>query len=202
MTPYKKMAHQLYERASAQGGYFTTKQAQEAGYAASTHSYNVKAGNWFREHRGIYRLAAYPNSERPDLILWSLWSCNRKGKPQGVYSHQTALSIHDLSDLMPAKLHMTVPLGFRRNSSPAKDIVLHKGSLHKSDVEDRHGFRVTRPLKTIVDLLTEGNVSSDHMQQAIRQGIERGLFTRSEVEHSTRIPPELKKRIAKLSKGA
>ena len=201
MTLYKKMAHEIYELASSQGGYFTTKQAQEAGYAASTHSYNVNAGNWLREHRGIYRLANYPNPERPDLILWSLWTCNRKGEPQGVYSHQTALSIHDLSDLMPSKLHMTVPPGFRRNSSPAKALVLHKGILNKSDAEDRHGFRVTRPLKTILDIFAEGNVSQDHMQQAVLQAVQRGLFTLAEVERSARIPPELKKQIAKLAKG-
>lgn len=34
-------------------------------------------------------------------------------------SHATALSLYDLSDVNPAKLHMTVPTGFRRPSKGA-----------------------------------------------------------------------------------
>ena len=158
MTPYKQKSQRLYETASAHGGYFTTKQAHAAGYAASTHSYNIHAGNWIREHRGIYRLANYPNPERPDLVLWSLWSSNRKGEPQGVYSHQTALSIYDLSDLNPPKIDMTVPPGFRRNSAIPGALVLHTADLRKDEIESMHGFGVTRPLRAIADLLIEDSV--------------------------------------------
>jgi len=42
-------------------------------------------------------------------MLWYLWSQNRQEIPKGVYSHNTALSLHELSDLMPSKLHMTAP---------------------------------------------------------------------------------------------
>ena len=120
---YKKMAQRLYEHASAQGGYFTTKQAQEAGYASSTHSYNVKAKNWVRELRGIYRLANYPYPDHRDKIEYSLWSSNRKGQPQGVYSHQTALSLYDLSDVNPAKIYKKTAAALaatfkRRNTHP------------------------------------------------------------------------------------
>ena len=49
-------------------------------------------------------------------MLWYLWSQNRQENPEGAYSHDTALSLHELSDIMPSKLHMTVPKRFRRNS--------------------------------------------------------------------------------------
>jgi hypothetical protein len=49
-------------------------------------------------------------------MLWYLWSQNRQEVPEGTYSHDTALSLHELSDIMPSKLHMTVPREFRRNS--------------------------------------------------------------------------------------
>jgi predicted transcriptional regulator of viral defense system len=42
-----------------------------------------------------------------------------------VYSHQTALSLFDLSDLMPSRLHMTVPPGFRRSAPIPGAIILH-----------------------------------------------------------------------------
>src|SRR6266568_1328295 len=102
--PYKEAARQLSETAQGQQGFFTTKQAIHAGYAEKTHAYHVRKGNWLREHRGIYRLADFPTGERPDLMLWYLWSQNRKEVPEGTYSHETALSLHELSDIMPSKL--------------------------------------------------------------------------------------------------
>ena len=62
-------ARRLHEIAQSQQGFFTTKQAIRSGFAGKTHSYHVKAGNWIREHRGIYRLADFPAPERPDLML-------------------------------------------------------------------------------------------------------------------------------------
>jgi hypothetical protein len=72
-----------------------------------------RSGNWIREHRGIYRLALFPTTDRPELVLWALWSRNRNEEVEGVYSHHTALSLYDLSDLNPSKLHMTVPTDCR-----------------------------------------------------------------------------------------
>src|SRR5260370_1392033 len=93
----------LFEIAEAQSGFFTTKQAIQAGFAENTHPYHVDAGNWIREHRGIYRLVNFPPVERPDLMLWYLWSRGRDEAPQGVYSHETALSLYELSDANPSR---------------------------------------------------------------------------------------------------
>jgi predicted transcriptional regulator of viral defense system len=102
----KEAAKRLYEIAESQQGFFTTKQAKTAGYLEEAHVYHVKVGNWQRERRGIYRLVQFPPTERPDLVLWHLWSRNREDTPQGVFSHQTALGIFELSDINPSALHM------------------------------------------------------------------------------------------------
>ena len=60
----------LYELAAQQGGFFTTGQAKASGYADNTHPHHVRAGNWIRERRGIYRLARFPLAARSDLMLW------------------------------------------------------------------------------------------------------------------------------------
>jgi predicted transcriptional regulator of viral defense system len=86
---------------------FTTKQAGDAGYQPGSQAHHVKSGNWVRAERGIYRLTRFPQSSEEQLVIYALWSRNRAGEPEGVYSHQTALSIHELSDLNPAKLHKT-----------------------------------------------------------------------------------------------
>ena len=49
--------------AQDQQGYFTTKQAIQAGYADNTHPYHVRAGNWERAWRGIYRISHLPTPE-------------------------------------------------------------------------------------------------------------------------------------------
>jgi predicted transcriptional regulator of viral defense system len=182
----KNAAKRLFEIAEGQQGFFTTKQAKAAGFAENTHPYHVKVGNWVRENRGIYRLASFPQTERPDLMVWSLWSRNRAEVIQGAYSHQTALSIHDLSDVMPAKLHMTVPMNFRRNSEIPRVLVLHYTNLPNSDVEVAHGVRVTKPMRAILDLLTDGDVPLGTLRQAVREGLRRGVILKSEITEAKR----------------
>lgn len=177
----KEAAKRLYEIAEDQEGFFTTKQAKAAGFAENTHPYHVQARNWIREHRGIYRLSSFPRAERPDLMLWSLWSRNRGEVAQGAYSHQTALSLHNLSDVMPAKLHMTVPKSFRRNSEIPRVLVLHFADLAPSDMGAVHGVRVTKAMRTILDLLDSGEVPLATLRQALREGLRRGLIRRSEI---------------------
>ena len=183
----KTNATKLFTIAEAQQGYFTTKQALACGYAKPNQTYHVRTGAWIREHRGIYRLAHFPTSPEEHYVLWSLWSRNRREVPQGVFSHQTALSIHELSDVMPAKLHMTVPPGFRRNAALPKVLTLHRATLPESDVEQRQGFRVVRALCAIVDLLHDGTESRDRLRQALVQALSRGLITRTAIRnHSDR----------------
>ena len=118
-------------------GYFTSGQAKEAGYDPRNATYHVRNGNWIRESRGIYRLQNYLVSRDGELVLWSLWSRNQDEVPQGVYSHQSALAIHDLTDLMPAKYHMTVPLTLRRTAQIPKALVLHPARLKAEEIDEK-----------------------------------------------------------------
>lgn len=178
---HREASRRLYETAEAQQGFFTTKQAKTAGFAENTHPYHVQVGNWVREHRGIYRLAQFPQADRPDLVLWSLWSKNRNQETEGIYSHQTALSLHNLSDLNPSQLHMTVPIHFRRNSEIPGILVLHYADLPADDVETAQGFKFTRPLRTILDLVEADRVEHSFIRQALRQALQRGLITRQQI---------------------
>lgn len=184
----------LFEIVEAQEGLFTAKQAEEAGFDKRNHSYHVRAGNWIREHRGIYRLAHFPRSPHEQYALWSLWSRGRDDQPQGVYSGQTALSLHELSDVMPAKLHMSVPRSFRRNSKLPRAIVLHHDDLPAADCIEMRGFRVQRPLAAIASLFETEEVSEDILRQAIQEGLRRGLITLSEIKNP-KLPSVLREKI-------
>jgi len=197
----KKALQKLYRIADGQRGFFTTKQAVQSGFSARSHLYHVQTGDWIREHRGIYRLRQFPSPDRPDLILWYLWSRNRQDHPEGFYSHETALSLHDLSDAMPAKLHMTVPKSFRRNSQIPRALVLHYGNLPDADIESIQGVRATKPLRTVMDLLLEGRVSKDILIQAFREGLRRGLISQAAIKRAT-LPNETMKELQQLIKAA
>jgi hypothetical protein len=82
---------------------------------------------------------------------------------------------------MPSKLHMTVPVRFRRNAAIPKILILHKADLPSADVERRHGYAVVKPLRAIADLLREGKESQDRLRQALSEGMGRGIITRMEM---------------------
>jgi predicted transcriptional regulator of viral defense system len=115
-------------------------------------------------------------------MLWYLWSQDRQEQPEGTYSHDTALSLHELSDIMPSKLHMTVPREFRRNSRIPEILVLHRAQLDPSEVQEVHGVRVTRVLRTIMDLLRSGHVDRSQLKLAVDEAIRRGLIARGEID--------------------
>jgi hypothetical protein len=150
-------ARQLYQIASAQGGYFTATQARQVGYAYSQQHFHVQRGNWLRIDHGIFRLHDYPPGEREDLIRWSLWSRNQKGIPQAVVSH--------------------VPPG----------CVLHKSRLAPGDVEARPGYRVTTPLRTLLDV-AGSPLSQEHLNAAVRDALQRGLVRRRQLENASASP--------------
>ena len=177
----KTAADALFAVAEGQQGYFTSKQAAEAGYQLGSQAHHVKSGNWTRVERGIYRLTRFPQSSEEQLVIYALWSRNRAGEPEGVYSHQTALSIHELSDLNPAKLHMTVPAAFRRTAKTPNVLVLHRSDLSKKDVELQQGFAVTRPLRSIADLAAAESTSRDIVEQALIEGRRHGVITAREL---------------------
>ena len=172
-------ARALYQIAAAQGGYFTAAQARRAGYAYSQQHFHLARGNWVKIERGLFRLRDFPAGEREDLIRWSLWSRNQKGVPQAVVSHETALTLHELSDVMPDKIHLTVPRGFRKKV-PA-GCVLHKANLASDEIEFRTGYRVTTPLRTLLDV-ADSPLSQEHVNRAVHDALERGLVRRRLLE--------------------
>jgi hypothetical protein len=178
----------LFQIAALQNGFFTAQQAFHAGISGKNHAYHVKAGHWVREWRGIYRLVRFPVPDDAQYALWGVWSLNRKGEMQGVYSHETALSIYDLSDQQPSRLHMTVPRGYRRHGTIPAILILHHAELKPSECEERSGYRVTKPFRTIADVIRARTISPEFIRQAVKQALERGNLTRAQYHALTEMP--------------
>ncbi len=155
--------------AARQSGYFSAAQALEVGYSYPAQGYHAKRGNWLHVDRGIYRLPEWPTGPREDLVRWSLWSRDR-----AVVSHETALSVHELGDVDPARVHLTVPRNFRQRNP---GMVVHLADLPSRDVEEHDGFRVTSPLRSLLDVAA-GKLDLDQLAQAIDEALSRGMTTR------------------------
>ncbi len=164
----------LYGFAVSQGGYFTATQARAAGYPKQLQHYHASRGNWVREDRGIYRLWEWPQSSHDDLIQWTLWSGG-----VAIVSHQSAMAVHEISDLMPAKIYMTVPPGFRKRPPPG--IVLYRDRLALNEIERRQGFRVTTPLRTLIDA-ARAEVDPERLSHAVLDTIRKGLLADRHIE--------------------
>jgi predicted transcriptional regulator of viral defense system len=179
-------ARSLFSKALEQGGYFTAKQAREAGYDYPHLDYHVSAKNFERVEHGLYRLTSLPPGEHDDLVRLTLWSRNRQDEPQAVVSHESALVLHDLSELLPAEIHLTVPPTFRKE--PPAGCILHKARLAPKDIEERAGFRVTVPLRTLLDAAASG-VPEEQLQKAVADALARGLVRRKQLLEAARKSP-------------
>ena len=97
--------------------------------------------------------------------------------PKSAISHETALALYDLSDVLPEEVHITIP---RTASHRRKGIRLHTNRLSPTNVVKREGLRVTSVPRTIADVAKAG-LSEDHVARAMREALERGLTTRQAV---------------------
>lgn len=169
----KQARRTLTAVAVSQGGYFTARQASDAGYDAPHLTYHVSAGNFERVGHGVYRVPALPLSEHDDLIRLSLWSRGRDDRPRAIISHQTALALHDLAEFIPTTIHLTVPRGFRK---PVPDgCTLHLASVDPRETETIDVLTVTTPLRTLRDLMATGTFPREQGEVAVAAAAERGL---------------------------
>jgi predicted transcriptional regulator of viral defense system len=162
----------LYEVAAAQAGLFTTEQAADAGYSPQLLVHYARSGKVVRLRRGIYRLVHFPAGEHEDLVELWLWSSH-----QGVLSHQTALALHGLSDILPSRVHLTVPTDWRsRRLRVPTGVVLHYAAVLGPERSWHGAVPLTSPVRTLIDCAT-AQLSPDLLSQALQQALERGLIS-------------------------
>ena len=93
-----------------QRGYITSKDARSIGVDNKTLQRMASSGAIDRVAHGLYADA----DVFPDPFYIAQYRC-----PKAVFSHETALFLHDLSDRNPLKLMMTIPSGW--NTKLLKD---------------------------------------------------------------------------------
>lgn len=167
-TTYNK----LYQIAEPQAGYFTTAQVSAAGIDRDRLSDYAAAGQLERVRHGIYRLVSFPRVPHEDLFVAWLAS-----GPDSVISHDSALAIYELSDALPARVHVTVP---RTASRRRPGVSLHTGRIASDEITHYGALRMTTVARTIVDVAFDG-LADDLVIQAIQEALSRGLASREEL---------------------
>jgi predicted transcriptional regulator of viral defense system len=102
----------------------------------------------------------------------SLWS-----RGQAIVSHESAAAVHAFGEIDPLRIHVTVPPGFRGRHP---GVILHHAAIESAEIEEHTGFRLTTPLRTLVDLANSAT-DLDQLGRALRVAVERHLVTLSEL---------------------
>ena len=135
-----------------------------------------------RVHRGVYRFRDYPSHPRADVI--AAWLA--VGRKTSVVSHESALDLLDLSDIVPGAIHITVPRR-RRGYRPPTGVALHTTTrpFREGDLVVREGMRVTGPVRSILDAADAG-AAPEQIRRAAREAVERGMTTSREFVEEAR----------------
>ena len=171
----------LYQLAEGQAGHFTVRQAATLGFSTPLILHHFHSGSLQRPHRGIYRLTRFPATDHEHLVVHWLWS-----EREGVFSHETALMLHGLSDALPEVVHLTLPMRWK-----SRRVRIPSGlRTHHADIPDSERtwfdcLPITTPRRTITDLVTD-HADPVIVDQATKQGVQRGLFTRKDIRSALR----------------
>lgn len=164
----------LHRIAYGQDGYFTSRQGRECGFTPQLLAHHVRSGRYEHVRRGLYRLRDYPASSYEEVR--AKWLA--VGTERAVVSHESALELHGLSDVLPNTVHLLVNRA-ERGVKPPQGVTLHTTTqaLESAEVVTREGIRLTAPARSIIDAAAAG-AAPEQIEMAVRQALDEGLVTR------------------------
>ncbi|MBV9773930.1 MAG: type IV toxin-antitoxin system AbiEi family antitoxin domain-containing protein [Gemmatimonadetes bacterium] len=137
----------IYELGADQLGYFTAGQARDAGVSSMALVMMERREVVERISRGVYRLLHFPVSPLSQYMEASLWPAG----VTGIISHESALALYNISDVNPARVHITVPNSFRIRRQIPRQLVVHRADVPGEDQDFYEGIPVTSVTRTIRD---------------------------------------------------
>jgi len=158
----------LWDLAADQHGFFTTSDALGAGVTRKAVDHLLARREVDRVGHGVYRFPTFPTSPADPYQLAVLWT----GTAGACLSHETALEVHGVTDLLPDRIHVTVPAGRRIRRAGGEAYCVHRQDL----TADQLGWweqiaTVTLPT-AIIQCIGWGTPT-----YLIRQGIDQGTRT-------------------------
>lgn len=163
----------LLEIAAYQHGYFTAAQAIAEGVSYRALTARRQRGAIERVEHGLYRLRHYPITPRDEMhAIGTLM-------PSAAFSHETALQIWGLSDVLPRTIHVTIPPA--SGIKPRPGMTIHRSVLDAADIVIRDDLRVTAVVRTLLDAARDGT-DPGQLHAAWDEGRARGLFRQTDLD--------------------
>lgn len=165
----------LLRLAGGQHGFFTTSQAAECGLSRRALTGRATSSGEI-EHAGygLWRIAGWPASPNDDLYAIQTLA------PFGTFSHETALALLDLGDVIPRQINITIPE--RSRLSPRSGIRIHRSRLGaERERLLRDGLWISTPARALLDAARTG-IDPDHLQSAAREAKGRGMLADQDIE--------------------
>lgn len=161
----------LLELAYDQHGFLRTDDVREAGFDPKRLVDFERRGLAERVGHGVYRLGAIPPGELDEYMRAALWPAGL-----GVLSHETALDLHELCDVNPSRIHVTVPRRYRTHRPIPALYQLHHRDLAEKQITRMRGLPIVPPLQAILDGI-EAHMRGELVEQAIQTAEDQGLIT-------------------------
>lgn len=161
--------------AADQHGYVTQRDARAAGVAATTLARMAERGTLIRTSHGVYRVPLIPAGPLDQYMEATLWPRGVRG----VLSNETALDLYDLSDVSPAKIHITVPRAHRPQRVAPALYVVHRADLRDDEITAFEGIPIVTAVRAVLDAHAAG-LGPALVGQAIADGQRLGVFTRAQ----------------------
>lgn len=177
-----KIYNQLAELAADNYGYVTSGEAEAADIDPQRLLELARRGQLEHPATALYRVPLIPPTPFDPYREATLW-------PRGieaVISHDTALDLYELSDVNPAKVHITVPRAHRPRRQIPPQYRLHREDLREDEITLYEGIPVVTAAKAIRQARQLGPAL---LRQAIEEGQRRGLLSRAE---SARLRAEIR----------
>ncbi|MGQ0845685.1 MAG: type IV toxin-antitoxin system AbiEi family antitoxin domain-containing protein [Sporichthyaceae bacterium] len=163
----------VVERAAEQHGYVTTRDARDMEIDPTQLRLMAARGRLERTGRGVYRVPILPRGAHDDLAAAVAWTLGR-----GVVSHESALVLHELSDVNPSRIHLTVPRDNHPRAAGGTLYRTHRRELAASDVTTVDLLPTTTVARTIRDCAATGT-DPHQLRQAIDSAERAGTLRRA-----------------------
>lgn len=165
MGSTRPSTEELQRLAASQDGYFTTEQADSLGFDPATVQATVTAGDWIRVERNLCRLAGWPHSDLEQFAMWCAWFGG-----DAVISHQSAAELHGFGHLHPQFVHVSAYTDTRLTDTR---LAVHRLHVSARDIESAGTFRMTTPVRTVLDLAA-GGISQITLDEVVGDAVAIG----------------------------
>jgi predicted transcriptional regulator of viral defense system len=140
-----KVYVQLAELANEQYGLLTPDDARRLAIDPMNLVRMAERGQLERRANGVYRFPLTPVSPLDSFMEAVLWPRGMRG----VLSHETALNIYELSDVLPGTVDITVPRAHRIRRAAPPHCRIHHEDLRANQITAHQGIPIVKPAHAV-----------------------------------------------------